>query len=228
MSESLSARVSDIRFQSLTPEQLPDLVRIHAAAFPESALTRLGNDAVRCYYQWQFEGPHQAAYLGAWVDGVAAGFCIGGVFQGALSGFLARYRWRLGWRLLVQPWLWANAEVRAAVGLAVRRLLARVVPSPAAPTAPATENESRAPAFGILALAVLPEFRRHRLGSRLMQALEEEARRRGFREMILTVNPRNTPAVAFYDRLGWERVSAGNIWQGTMRKSLANLGEVKE
>lgn len=221
--------MSDIRFQSLTPEQLPDLVRIHVAAFPESALTRLGQDAVRCYYLWQFEGPHQAAYLGAWVDDVAAGFCIGGVFQGALSGFLARYRWRLAWRLVVQPWLWANAEVRSAVGLAVRRLLARLLPTPAKTSTPAgTSGESRAPAFGILALAVLPEYRRHRLGSRLMRELEEEAGRRGFQEMILTVNPRNTPAVAFYDRLGWERVGAGNLWKGSMRKSLAKRGEVTE
>lgn len=75
--------------KSLTTSDLPHIVRVHRAAFPDSALTKLGSEAVRRYYLWLLIGPHDAVNVGAFdLENVLVGFCFGGKFRGALSGFL--------------------------------------------------------------------------------------------------------------------------------------------
>lgn len=49
------------------PLSAPDLgqaVQIHRAAFPDSALTKLGAEAVCRYYLWLLTGPHDAVNVG--------------------------------------------------------------------------------------------------------------------------------------------------------------------
>jgi ribosomal protein S18 acetylase RimI-like enzyme len=71
-----------------------------------------------------------------------------------------------------------------------------------------TLDPGRAFIFG---LAVHPDFRRARLGFRLMERLIDRLRRRGFAEIELTVDPANEPAVRLYrDRLGFVVVAAAN------------------
>lgn len=41
---------------------------VHVAAFPSSALTRLGSEAVRRYYLWQIEGPHVQRFRVVWEE----------------------------------------------------------------------------------------------------------------------------------------------------------------
>ncbi|CAG0992531.1 hypothetical protein ANRL4_02561 [Anaerolineae bacterium] len=54
---------------SLTTSVLPFVVQIHRAAFPDSALTKLGAEAVRRYYLWLMTGPHDAVNVG-WQLGI--------------------------------------------------------------------------------------------------------------------------------------------------------------
>ncbi len=59
----------------------------------------------------------------------------------------------------------------------------------------------------IVSLAVLPEYRRRGIGTRLMQAalksLKEEY---GAREAYLEVRVSNTPAIRLYEKLGFKKV----------------------
>jgi ribosomal protein S18 acetylase RimI-like enzyme len=55
-----------------------------------------------------------------------------------------------------------------------------------------------------------------------MAETEDVARRQGFQEMDLTVNPGNRQAVEFYERLNWIRFSKDSVWKGQMKKSLAS------
>jgi ribosomal protein S18 acetylase RimI-like enzyme len=55
-----------------------------------------------------------------------------------------------------------------------------------------------------------------------MAEAEAVARRQGFQEMDLTVNPTNLQAVEFYERLNWTRFSKDTVWKGQMKKSLAS------
>jgi L-phenylalanine/L-methionine N-acetyltransferase len=56
-----------------------------------------------------------------------------------------------------------------------------------------------------LGLMVAPEHRRQGIGRALMDTAFEWARASGVRKLELHVFPHNTPALALYDRLGFER-----------------------
>jgi GNAT superfamily N-acetyltransferase len=56
-----------------------------------------------------------------------------------------------------------------------------------------------------LSIAVVPSRRRHGLGQELMDALLEGARAAGHGSVSLSVE-QDSPAVAFYERNGFERV----------------------
>lgn len=67
---------------------LIDVAKVHKRAFPESALSKLGLEATRRYYEWQLLGPHDTYAIGVFENDLLLGFCFGGVFRGALNGFL--------------------------------------------------------------------------------------------------------------------------------------------
>jgi len=60
------------------------------------------------------------------------------------------------------------------------------------------------PGCEVAGLVVGERFRRSGIGDRLMQALEDEARRRGGTVMVLNTAHRRADAHAFYEALGYE------------------------
>lgn len=181
----------------LNSADLAQVAQVHRAAFPETLLTRLGDDVVQRYYQWQLvDGPHQVAAVGAFSHDRLQGFIVAGTFRGAVSGFVRANRGLLARRLATRPWLAASAGGRRRLRSAWRWL--RPVPaSPARVTGPRR--------FGILALAVEPGARGRGLGRLLLEAAERAALEAGTHAMHLTVRHSNLGAIAFYERLGWQK-----------------------
>ncbi len=58
----------------------------------------------------------------------------------------------------------------------------------------------------LLNITVSPKLRQLGLGSRMMNAIEGVAAQQNMPRIILEVRPSNTPAVAFYQRLGYEQI----------------------
>lgn len=205
-----------IQIRSIRAEDLFSIADVHLAAFPESALTALGRETVRRYYEWQLTGPHQAFAICAIEQDRLAGYCFGGVFQGAMLGFLRKNRNYLALRVLTHPRLALNPlfRDRLAMGLNVLRRFSKRKPQQA------MNQNPRPKPFGILSIAVSPAVQSRGIGRRLMEESEQYARLQGFPEMQLSVNPDNDQAVRFYESLGWTRVLKGETWPGEMRKSL--------
>lgn len=201
---------ANVVLRPVTLAELDDVTRIHCAAFPTSALTRLASGAVRRYYEWQRTGPHDARIMGAFVRHEMAGFCVAGVFRGALGGFVRRHRYYLAARVLLKPWFLMHPETRSRVrrGFGILMRTARRAAQPPA----AAEH------FGILSIAVDPRFRRCGVGRALVADAEQTARERGFDHVILTVDPANTEAIRFYEALNWEPASDSTPWHGAMQK----------
>jgi ribosomal protein S18 acetylase RimI-like enzyme len=208
---------ASIEIRDLDQRNLPALAKIHALAFPGSALTALGASAVRRYYEWQLTGPHDVSALGAFSENEMVGFCFGGVFRGAMSGFLRKNRIYLAWLVLTHPWLVTNPLFRHRLikGLKVLRRFSK------SGRANQPKPNHKKPPFGILSIAVNPEFQGLGAGKVLMAEAEAIARRLGFEEMNLTVNPDNYQAIRFYDSLGWQKITRGSVWSGEMVKTLS-------
>jgi len=183
---------------------------IHLRAFPHSALGKLGHEAVRRYYEWQLVGPHDVVAIGAFSGVLLVGFCFGGVFRGATSGFVRTNRGFLARRLLRQPWLLADPLFRNRARTGARALRR----SERRDGSAVPENDT----FGILSIAVDPRHHRSGVGTIIMGEMERRARHREAVRMHLSVEPNNSPAVRFYERLGWE--SAERSEPGRMIKLL--------
>lgn len=214
----------------LSAADLPAVAAIHSAAFPDSALTKLGREAVRRYYEWQIVGPHDGVNIGAFSDDAMLGFCFGGIRRGALGGFLEKNRRFLIIRAATRPWLLFNPLFRERVQFAIQRLFGKLRPSkpPLAASSPPVVPQS-VPAFGILSIAVDPRHQGSGAAQLLMEYSEQEALRRGFSRMHLTVHPSNTRAVRFYEKMGWQRDEHNGVWDGSMSKMItANPDQLKE
>ncbi|MFN2444316.1 MAG: GNAT family N-acetyltransferase [Vicinamibacterales bacterium] len=206
-----------IEVQPIGADHLQTVAEVHCAAFPDSALSTLGTEAVRRYYEWQLSGAHDSVALGAFVEGEVGGFCVGGVFRGKMSGYLRQNRWFLISRLARHPWLIARTSFRARLVSALRIL--KLLPQPK--NAVALYRDSDPTSFGILAIAVHPRSQGLGVGRVLMAEAEAIARRRGFRAMNLSVHVTNQQAIRFYEGLEWQRRPAPNsVWQGEMTKCL--------
>lgn len=206
----------EVHIRTIEATDLASVAAIHMMAFPESALTMLGTEAVRRYYEWQLIGPHEVAALSARVNSELVGFCFGGIFRGAMSGFLHKNRKFLIWRVLTHPWFATNPVFRERLTFGVN-ILKRF----GKPKTPAPHGEDPTMgSFAILAIATDPISQGLGVGKLLMKESEDIARKHGFREMSLTVHPDNHRAIRFYVSLDWEKLSKNGVWGGEMRKSI--------
>lgn len=215
----------EVFIRKLEVKDLLDVSAVHMAAFHNSALTLLGMEAVRRYYEWLLVGPHEVVAFGAFTQGKTVGFCFGGKFHRAMSGFLRKNRQFLIRRVLVRPWLMANPIFRERLINGMHILKRFRKPKSYVQYPAEYENQWRAKqaiedSFGILAIAVHPQCQGLSVGKLLMKESEDHARRRGFRKMSLTVHPHNHQALNFYEKLNWVRGSRNGVWNGEMVKLL--------
>lgn len=221
--EGIGVRRADPPVDGIAPlgsQDLPAVVAIHSAAFPDSYLTKLGPRVVEDYYRWQLIGPHpDPVALGVWRHGHLVGFVVGGIRRKAVVGFAQRHAARLAWELAKRPQLLRGARGSAA-GPVARQLLRVVLPNRPAPVGqpptdrPPTDQPGstadapvpagpRVPSSGILAIAVAPAEQGTGAAAELLDAAADLARARGFGRMHLTVSIDNGRARAFYTKHGW-------------------------
>lgn len=210
------------RLTLLAIDDLHAVATVHARAFPHSALTLLGSEAVRRYYEWQLTGPHRSVALGVWNRGILAGFCFGGIFNGALSGFMRKNRFYIARCISMRPWVLLDPMFRSrllpglhSLGFPRKRVI----------ITDSYRDTLEQQSFGILAIGVEPTLQRSGVGKALLAASEQTALSYGFNKMHLTVQIANTSAIKFYESMGWKRVSGTEMWSGRMEKVLCSHQE---
>ena len=207
----------EVILKNLELEDLPLIARVHIDSFPDSALTKLGPAIVELYYLWQLTGPHEKVQAtGAFVAGDCAGFSFSGIFNGSTSGFIHQNKAFLIKAVLRHPQLLLNPLFLKRLSEGVR-LLARF-----GKKKPASIGSEPRPAlnYGILSIAVSPQFQKLGIGQLLMLDAENEALKYGCREICLTVHPGNKKAVRFYERQDWQKFGPNDLWSGAMTKTL--------
>jgi ribosomal protein S18 acetylase RimI-like enzyme len=218
MTNSKSRTDEEFIVRRLDRSDLPTMTAIHLAAFDRASLTRLGKGAVLRYYEWQMFGPHRSFSIGAFIDEVMVGFCVGGLFNGAFSGFIEKHFAYLTARVMMKPWLLLYGEFRDRIVSGIRALARRRSGTTIGNVKQYSANAMSS--LGILVICTHPRYHRSGAGRALLAEAEKIARQNGHKRMHLTVHPDNAIAVAFYEKLGWVRLSHNRVWQGTMVKEL--------
>jgi ribosomal protein S18 acetylase RimI-like enzyme len=209
-------KIESIR--NLERADLCHISNVHCAAFPNSILSALGPGPVRRYYSWLLSDSHRAIALGMGLGGELVGFVFGGIFNSALGGFLKRNYVPLAGSVLLRPWLLTKKQYRRRVAGGARVLLPFLGCRPKRPDSrpwPATKT------FGILSIAIRPNYQGLGYGRLLLAECERVAKEQAFAGMTLTVSPGNEAAVEFYRQLGWTKLPTNGRWNGTMCKPLS-------
>ena len=68
----------------------------------------------------------------------------------------------------------------------------------------ATMNQMDSTSVDLESIGVIPDQHRHGIGSMLLDSMEAEARKRGYKKIILEVREKNTGAINFYRRHGYK------------------------
>lgn len=184
------------RMVEVVPLQ-PGLVRgvaeLHRLAFAGYLNTRLGRPYLRAFFRWFAEAEGAVALCA-----LRAGQPVGYVVGAPLGYTRALNRRVLGPALLgmvLHPGLAADPHFRQTVAGRWQALRGQAPPDDA-PDLPE-------PTFSLVGIAVHPAARGQRLGQRLVDDFEAQARGGGARALRLSVYPENEAARRLYTRAGW-------------------------
>lgn len=212
--------MSDITVRELTAGDLPEVARAHLAAFPESILSRLGEEIVARYYAWQLSDANETYTTGVFAGDRLMGFAFGGFFHDSLNGFFRANRPLIASAVIRRPWLVLDPVFWNRFSMTLSSLgRERARKRQQAAGASEAPGRRKRP-FSILSIATHPDHQRKGVGKLLIADQEERARRLGLHEIRLSVHPENEGAVSFYLNQGWQKLDGGDGWTGKMNKAL--------
>lgn len=191
--------------------ELLQVADIHLLAFPDAAVSIMGREVARRFYESLLYGPQKHVGFGVFVDGQLWGYVFGGRPTEAERNYLRANVGYLSWRLLTHPWLLFRGRVMNRLVLSLRVLLRL---QPKTPPKPVPSPEVVDQSFGVQAIAVDPRRRRGGVGRALMAAAEKAAREDGRTKLLLSVHGSNQTAVKFYQSTGWYGWPKGSPWDG--------------
>lgn len=175
----------------IRPGDVPELARLHRAAFPEFFLSRLGEPFLRQFYRGFVCDDTAVTVVRRANNGTPLGTVVGTTEP---AGF---YRRLIRRRLVPIALASARAVLRdpRTVGRLVRGVRYRG----------GVGERNATPGDALLAsICVSPDGQRAGSGARLLAAWEAEVARRGSSSAYLTTDAENNDGVnAFYARAGW-------------------------
>lgn len=207
--------MNSIKIHPLTTRDIAAINKLHLEAFPDRALSLLGESAVSSYYQILFDHSKFCLRIGAFAGARLVGFLVGGEMNGITPAFVRRNLHRLALHVITHPWLLARPIVRSRIRMAVK-MLRKWKPRSQQPPRKITRSLKT---FSILVIAVDPTAQCKGVGKQLMQRAEQVAAEHGYDRMHLSVDVNNTNAIGFYEHLNWKRHHPER-WCGGMIKPL--------
>jgi ribosomal protein S18 acetylase RimI-like enzyme len=185
--------VEAIEICDIELNQIPEVARVHAAAFPGYMNTSLGGVYLRNFIKW-FCTSHTSIAICAMDEDRVVGYAVGAP-QGYSKNLTRDLIWVAGLSLLAHPWLLLNRRI-------LERLLLRLK-TITIPGQHKQNSEFEAPVYSLVGIGVLPEMRGKRAGEKLLKAFEEKAFQYQTKTLVLSVY-RDNSAREFYTKFGWE------------------------
>jgi ribosomal protein S18 acetylase RimI-like enzyme len=177
---------------------VPDVVRLHEAAFPENFMTTFGAKFLDAFYRELIAHPDGYGCVSVDDDGRVCGFCVGGVgeIQGIARGMLRS-----------RPASFLMPALRNAIRSP--RRLARTVRVALGNLAGGGGPSSSPSEAHLLQIAVDEAWRGSGAAERLVRDFLGEMERRGATSVRLGVKQDNARAIAFYRRMGFAEATEG-------------------
>jgi GNAT superfamily N-acetyltransferase len=172
--------------------QIPEVVRVHALAFPGYMNTRLGGLYLREFIKWFCNSDSSIAICAMDEDRIV-GYAIGAP-QGYSKAVTRSMLWITAVSLLVRPWLWVDCRIIRAIA----QRIGLIKDSTSGTNMP----ELPLPVYSLVGLGVLPDSRGRRIGWKLIKTFEDQVWQKQFKSLKLTVYRQND-ARAFYERSSW-------------------------
>jgi GNAT superfamily N-acetyltransferase len=184
-------------------KNLSPIARCHRAAFPASLSSALGHDYVEKMLSWYLstentflfyvnEGDQCVGYCGGMVKTI---WGVGSASSMAQFSFNAAVK-----SFLLRPWLVFHKEIRAKFPFIFRNLINRFFRKKKNLGDSTVIFE---PYVGLVVIGVDPSYQGKGYGSIMLQEFERITRQRGLRKMVLSVQSKNSQAIASYERNGW-------------------------
>jgi GNAT superfamily N-acetyltransferase len=201
--------------RQLTKTDLQSISKIHVKTFKDSALSKLGIIPTQRYYTSLLKRSLDNCNIGVLENGNRLlGFCFSGHYSGSFTNFINQNKVFLFFWVLFHPWLLFNPMIQDRVKMSLLIFKGKFKSSQNYP-------RLKAKSFGILSIAVDPGSQSMGVGNLMMEYVEQEAIKKGFKYMHLTVHPTNDQAVKFYEHNGWEKKVVGtDNWTGFMEKTI--------
>ena len=209
--------MDSIKITTLTTRDIAAMKKIHIDAFPDRALSLLGESTISSYYQILLDHPKFCLRIGAFDGSQLVGFLIGGEMQGITPTFVRKNLFRLALHVIIHPWLLTKPIVRSRIRMTMK-MLRKWKPRAQPPPRKTTRGLKT---FSILVIAVDPTSQSKGVGKQLMQRAEQVAAEHGYERMHLSVDMNNTNAIGFYEHLNWKRHHPEK-WCGGMIKPLSH------
>jgi len=189
-----------------TMNDLRGLAKCHKASFPNALSSKLGNRFIMKMLSWYildergilFHIKHEDQYLG-YCGGIlirqpGLPGAASSITQHSFNTFLLSF--------ISKPWLIFHPENMKRIGFIKKNILTRLGISKRI-NAPIISKETFKATMGLVVIGVPASLQNRGYGSEILQQFERIAKEKGFKKIILSVNPNNIKAINAYKKNKW-------------------------
>lgn len=178
---------------------LDEIVELHMDAFAGYLNTLLGRGYIKAFVKWFTRNKGTIALVAVDDQQKVIGYALAAPKEYSVKLNRDLF-WGTSVRTLMRPWLISNARFRNVL---VQRLKSLI----GVRWNVSQMLELPEPSMSLVAIGVASAQRRSRIGERLIQAVEDEARKLQTRSLVLSVYEDATAARRFYEQCGWRPCS---------------------
>ena len=180
----------------LSDQNVDQVAKMHLTAFKGHLNVLLGFRYIKLFLSWFYKNESTIHFV-AEDEGKVVGYVVGAYwgYQSSLNKYLLAPGIRA---FLTRPWLILNRRVLGTIWLKLQTLIGlnKHIGQ--------TKKLYEQPIISLVGIAVAPEAFGRKVGSQLMKAFEESAKKVNYKTMRLSVYRSNERAKAFYIKNGWQ------------------------